>query len=128
VSWGRRPGPAAEANAAARGIDREDDDIHIGADAKRLGNVRVLRHSGFAHADEAGSSRSEEHEHAEVLVLPDLAREARAGHGSQPAGVGPGHVNPDRVGASERTAIGRRRALREGARPVSLRRPFMSLA
>ena len=34
--------------------------------------------AGFAHRDEAGAARSEEHEDAELLVTLDLAREARA--------------------------------------------------
>ena len=50
-----------------------------------LSDIRFLRHAGFAQRDEAGASRGEEHEHAELLVTLDLAREARARHDLQVA-------------------------------------------
>ena len=91
----------AETNAAARRVDLEDDDLDVGADGKCLRDVRFPGDAGLAQRNEAGASRREEHEHAELLVTLDLAREARARHD---------------LGRRRRRAAGSRRALRQRAR------------
>src|SRR5439155_7608664 len=68
----------AETNAATRRV--EDDDLHVGADGKRAGDIRVPGNAGLAQWDETRAPRGEEHEHAELLMTLDLSRESRARH------------------------------------------------
>src|SRR6185295_18379881 len=57
-----------EPDAAARRIDFEHRDLDVTADRKHASDVCVLRDAGLAHRDEAGASRRQKHEHAELLV------------------------------------------------------------
>ena len=70
---------AAQANAAARRIDLQDDDLDVATDGERSRNVGFLGNAGLARRDDTGASRGEEHEHAELLVPLDLSLETRAG-------------------------------------------------
>src|SRR3954465_11319023 len=70
--------PGAQTDAAAGGLDFEDDHFDIAADRERAGDVTLSRHAGLGHGNKAGASRRNEHEDAELLVTLDFPRETNA--------------------------------------------------
>src|SRR5262249_18651864 len=69
----------AQTDAPACGIHFEDDDLDLGADRERPGDVGVLLDTRFAHGNEPGAAGRQKYEDPELLVTLDLALEARAG-------------------------------------------------
>ena len=110
----------AETNAAAGRVDLEDDDLDVGADGKRLGDICLPGDAGLARRDEPGAPRGEEHEHAELLVTLDLSREARARRDPRDAGAAPSGPRASlRERARRRSASSRGRCSGSRTRPSS---------